>query len=212
MVLFVTSIIFLSLTGMIRSGLANSWERVIHYMLMPMYGESMNSAYPSFSVIKMWKNDQIKYHTYFGSYFIDPVLIFVPQFAFKAEGAPKDSYNILGKWEEDHGGRKGISPQGSYHYLAEAIEALSVPGIIIVSVAIAFACIYMESIKFSTLLKQFTYYTFAGTIGVGFVSDQFAWCIRSFGMSFEVLFTFLFLVEVFSLRKKAIGLLIRERA
>lgn len=201
-VLFLASIVFLTSVGLMRNGLLQDPAMALRYGIMPMYTEGVFSSYPGFALIDKWRHDQIRYHTYFGSYFIDSLMIFVPQFIFINEGATKYTFNVLGKWEEDHGGRHNIAPQGGYYYMAEAMEALSVPGIFIVVLFFALLCIFVEKLKLMGILGEYIYYNFIGAVGVGFVSDQFAWCMRSFGMNLEVLIFFLLMFEIFSLARK----------
>lgn len=195
-VLFIATIVFLSSVGLLRSGLLGDPETVLRYSILPMYTESVYSSYPGFAVINMWRNDEIKYHTYFGSYIIDPLLIFVPQFIFVKDGATKYSFNVLGKWEDDHGGRQDIAPQGGYYYMAETIQALSVPGIFIICFFFGVICVLVEKLKYLNIFGRYVYYSFVGTLGLGFISDQFAWTMRSFGMNLEVLLFFLFVFEI----------------
>lgn len=196
--LLVAAVLFLSLTGLVRSGLGKNFERASLYALHPIFTESVYSSYPGFSLIHMWKNSEIKYYTYFGSYIFDSIMIFVPHFVFRSAGTPKDSYNILGKWEEDHGGRHKISPQGSYYYLAEAMEALAIPGIVIVSFGFALACLFMEKIRHGTdLIGRYAYYNFVGTFGFGFVKSQFSWSARYFLQDIFAVLIFIALFEIF---------------
>jgi hypothetical protein len=199
MVVFLASIVFLTSVGLLRNGLLLNPAMALRYSVMPMYTEGVFSSYPGFALIDKWRHDEIKYHTYFGSYLIDPLMIFVPQFVFVKEGATKYSFNVLGKWEDDHGGREHIAPQGGYYYMAEAMEALSVPGIFIVVFFFALLCLGIEKLKYAGIFGKYVYYSFVGTVGVGFVSDQFAWCMRSFGMNLEVLIFFLVMFELFTL-------------
>ncbi|MBI5701766.1 hypothetical protein HZC34_08015 [Candidatus Saganbacteria bacterium] len=149
------------------------------------------------ALTEMWLDGKIKYYNYFGSYYIDPLMIFVPQMVFIGAGIPKASYNVLGKWEEDHGGRDKISPKGSYYYLAEAIEAAGFWGIILVSTGFAVICAKMEKLRAGNIFNRFIYYSFFGAFGFGFVKAQFSWCARYFIQNIFTLALFFLMYKVF---------------
>jgi hypothetical protein len=195
-VLFIAMVLLLNVTVLVRSGLASKADKLYGYMLMPIFAESVFSSYPGFAVTKMWANNEIKYYTYFGSYVVDPLMMFVPQVVFKQDAVAKEGYNVLGDWEAAHGGRASITPQGAYYYLAEAMEAAGVYGIVIVSAGFAFLCVFMEKLRFRGRIGEFIYYSFVGTFGFGFVKNQFSWCFRYF---FQNIFAVLIFIAVFTL-------------
>jgi|GEM_PF-2695161 len=194
--IFLVAITFFSMTAILRSKFY-TLDKVAYYFAWPFVIESVFSSYPGIAVIKMWQNNEIKYYNFFGSYIVDPIMIFVPQFIFVKEDVNKVGYNILGKWEADHGGRGKISPQGAYYYIAEAMEAAGAWGVLIIAAAYGLICVWMEKNRYGNLLAQYTYYNFVGTFGFGYVKNQFAWCFRYFVQNMLIAVLFLLVFTVF---------------
>ena len=190
--------LFLSVIGLHRSNLLDKVMATPQYLMVPVYADSVFSAYPALSVINLYLNGEIQYYTYFSHYFFDSLMMYVPNFVYMSYGASKAGESgILSNWENDHGGFHFLSPEGAYHYLAEAIAAAGPFGIVVISACFAFLLIYMDSLKNKNLFNASIYYSFLGVAAVDLVHEKFSWCFRYFTQNVFAILVFLLIFQVF---------------
>ncbi|OGC11359.1 hypothetical protein A3K48_02445 [candidate division WOR-1 bacterium RIFOXYA12_FULL_52_29] len=205
--------LFLSAIALYRSNIIDRVVRTPKYLLMPIYADSVFSAYPALYIIDRWQRGGITYYTMFTHYLVDSVLIYVPNFVYAASGENKIAESgLLASWQDDNGGIGRMSPQGGFHYIAEAMAAGGFFGIIAFSALLAFIFIFFERMRRRGLSGQFFYYSFLGVAGVDIVSEKFAWCFRYFTQNVFSVLLLIFIVQLFSegavnlKRKRALAL------
>ncbi|MFA6169607.1 MAG: hypothetical protein WCW67_01960 [Candidatus Margulisiibacteriota bacterium] len=199
--LFVLGLIgalFLSAVGLYRVKLIDRVIKTPKYLLMPIYADSVFTAYPALYVIDRWQRGGIGYYTMYTHYLVDSILIYVPNFVYASSGVNKVAQSgLLGAWEDDHGGLSTISPQGGFHYIAEAMAAGGILGVALFSALLSFIFIFFERMRRRGLPGQFYYYSFLGVAGVDIVSEKFAWCFRYFTQNVFSVLILIFVIQLF---------------